>query len=142
MTLILAAAAIALAGCGQQREIAIEKAYVRLPAVAGNPAAAYFTLKGGASDTRLLSVTSPLAVSGELHETMTHGGMTMMRAEKDMPLPAGATLVFAPGGKHVMLNTLNPRVKAGGSIPLLFTFANNLRLQYDAPVVAAGDPAP
>lgn len=133
---------LALAACGQPSELRVEKAYVRLPAVAGNPGAAYFTLHGGPRDTRLLSVTSPLVIKSELHESMNHGGTSMMMPARDVPVPAKADLVFAPGGRHAMLYDLNAAVKPGGTIPLVFTFADNTRLQLDARVIGAGDPAP
>lgn len=133
---------IVLAACAQPAEIHVENGYVRLPAVAGRPGVAYFTLRGGNEDTRLLSVTAPSVIKSELHESMTSGSMSSMAPIADVPLPAKAELTFAPGGKHVMLFDINPSVKPGDTMPLVFTFANNLKIQYDAPVIAAGAPAP
>ena len=62
--------------------------------------------------------------------------------DKDVPVPAKATINFAPGGKHVMLYTINPSVKPGGTMRLFFTFSNNLKIEYTALVIAAGDPVP
>ncbi len=134
--------ALALAGCGPSKEIHADKSYVRLPAVKGNPAVAYFTLHGGQGDTALLSVTSPAVVRSELHESMTSGGMAAMAPIDRVPLPAGGEIEFKPGGKHVMLFDISPSVEAGGTIPLVFTFANNDRIQIAAPVIAPGAPPP
>lgn len=159
MMVILVAAAVSLAGCGEPPQIYVDKGYVRLPAVPGNPGVAYFTLHGGTEDTKLLSVTAPSVVKSELHESMTMnmshdmkgmshdgmmkgGSMATMTPLKSVPLPGRAVLTFAPGGKHVMLYTINPTVKPGSVMPLIFTFSNNLRIEYDAPVIAAGAPAP
>lgn len=133
---------VLLASCSQPTEIRVENGYVRLPAVAGRPGVAYFTLHGGTEDTRLLSVTAPSVIKSELHESMTSGQMSSMAPIANVPLPAKAELTFAPGGKHVMLFDINRSVKPGDTMPLIFTFSNNLKIQYDAPVIAAGAPAP
>ncbi len=138
----LAVATLALSACGQPAQIYVEKGYVRLPAVNGNPGVAYFTVHGGDADTRLLSVTAPSVIKTELHESMMSGSMASMAPIKDVPVPAKATINFAPGGKHVMLYTINPSVKPGGTMRLFFTFSNNLKIEYTAPVIAAGDPVP
>jgi copper(I)-binding protein len=136
------ALALAAAGCGKPGEVYADHGYVRLPAVKGNPAVAYFTLHGGKDAAVLLSVTSPAVIKAEMHESMSHGSMASMAPIAHVPLPADGTLEFRPGGKHVMLYTLNPSVEAGGTIPLVFTFANNDRVQINAPVIAAGDTPP
>ncbi|OYY88876.1 MAG: hypothetical protein B7Y45_14040 [Sphingomonas sp. 28-66-16] len=140
--IITLVAAATLSACGQPAQIYVDKGYVRLPAVKTNPGVAYFTLHGGKDSTKLLSVTSPTAIKTELHESMTQGGMSTMVPIKEIPVPAKASIAFAPGGKHVMLFTINPTVKPGDTMPLIFTFANNLRIEYDAPVIAAGDAPP
>lgn len=139
LTLFLAAT---LAGCGKPAPLFVDNAYVRLPAVAGRPGVAYFTVHGGKDTATLVSVTSPLVVKSELHESMSQGGMASMEPVKDVPVPAKATLKFAPGGKHVMLFDINKSVEAGGKVTLVFTFSNNERLEVEAPVIAAGDPPP
>lgn len=142
LTISLAIAACVLGACSQPAELFVDKGYVRLPAVKGNPGVAYFTLHGGDADTKLLSVTAPSVIKTELHESMMNGSMASMAPIADLPVPAKAKLTFAPGGKHVMLFNINGSVKPGGTIKLIFTFSNNLRIEYDAPVIAAGDAAP
>ncbi|OQW71402.1 MAG: hypothetical protein BVN33_15805 [Proteobacteria bacterium ST_bin13] len=142
LTISLAIAACVLAACSQPAELFVDKGYVRLPAVKGNPGVAYFTVHGGDADTKLLSVTAPSVIKTELHESMMSGSMASMAPVADLPVPAKAKLTFAPGGKHVMLFNINGAVKPGGAMKLIFTFSNNLRIEYDAPVIAAGDAAP
>ena len=141
--LLILAATAAVGACAQPATLYVDDAYVRLPAVAGRPGVAYITIHGGAEPTRLLSVTSPVVVRTELHESMSRGGagagMMTMAPIRDVPVAASAKLIFAPGGKHAMLFNINQRVKPGKNIPLVFTFANNQRIEVDAPVVAAGD---
>lgn len=140
-------AAVALAGCQQAPELKAEKAWVRLPAVAGHPGAAYFTIHGGPRPDTLVAVSTPAALRAELHESMKRSeanGAPMMTMQpiRDIGVPTGGTVVFAPGGKHVMLYDLGPAVKAGGTMPLTLSFASGRKLDVAAKVVGAADPAP
>lgn len=131
-----------LTGCGQPAPLFVDNAYVRLPAVEGRPGVAYFTVHGGKDAVSLVSVTSPVIVKTELHESMSAGGVASMAPVKDVPVPAKATVRFMPGGKHAMLFDINRSVRRGGTVTLVFTFSDNERLEVDAPVIAAGDPPP
>ena len=133
---------LALAGCGSPTEIHVTNAWVRLPAAPGRPAGAYFTLHGGKADATLISISSDVAIKAEMHETVKSGAMSAMKPIEQLALPAAGKLVLAPGGKHVMLFDVNPGVKPGAPVPLLFTFADGQRITYKATAVGAGDPAP
>lgn len=133
---LAAAMMVALAGC-QPPKREIGDVWVRLPAVPGRPAAAYFYAKGG-GDVVLLGVDSPAAKRGELHEGMAAG----MRRIDRLPLRGGEEVRFAPTGRHVMLYGVDPRVKPGGTMPLRFSFAGEAMFDIDAKVVGAADPAP
>lgn len=138
-----AAAVLLLAACGAKRDVAVDRAWVRLPAVAGNPAAAYFTLHGGSTPAILLKVATPAAARAELHESMTGmHNMTTMAPLKQVEVPTGADTGFAPGGRHVMLYDVSPTLKPGDAALLTFAFADGRTLETEAKVVGAGDPAP
>ncbi|MCA1197070.1 copper chaperone PCu(A)C [Sphingomonas sp. R647] len=130
-------AAVTLAGC-EQAQLGVDDAWVRLPAVSSRPGAAYFTVKGGADATSLLGVSSPAAVRTELHEMKHEGGMMTMSPLKDVAIPAGSTVKFEPGGKHVMLYDISPEVRAGGKIPLRLAFANGKTIEVEAELRAPG----
>jgi copper(I)-binding protein len=138
----IVAAALLLAGCGQPAELGADHAWVRLPAVAGRPGAAYFTIHGGAQADTLLAVSTPAALRSELHQTTDRGGVKSMQPTRDVPVPAKGTLEFAPGGRHVMLFDLGPGVKTGTRVPLSLAFASGKKLDVQAEVVGAGDPPP
>ncbi len=135
--------AILLSGCLQPDTISVEDAWVRLAAVTGNPAAAYFTVHGGPVDTTIISVSSDLSLRSEMHESMSVGGMASMKPIAGVRVPANADVRFAPGGKHVMLFGMNPGLKPGGGPVLLtLTFADGTHVSRKANVIGAGDPAP
>ena len=135
-------AVVTLSAC-QPAELKADSAWVRLPAVTGQPGAAYFTIHGGGQADTLVAVAAPFALKAEMHESMKgdHGMMSMAPA-KDIPVPAGATVTFAPGGKHVMLFSVGPNVKPGDTVPVTLSFASGKKIEAPAKVVGAGDPAP
>lgn len=127
-----------LAGC-QQAELAVEDASVNLPIVSGRPGAAYFTVKGGSQATSLVAVSSPAAIRAEMHEMKQEGEMMTMAPLKDLAIPAGGTVEFKTGGKHVMLFDISPSVRVGGTIPLRLSFADGKTIEVNAAVRAPGD---
>ncbi len=129
----------ALAACAQQKPQSVDRAFVRLSAVPGNPAAAYFTLNAGPVDDRLMSVSTPLAIRAEMHDMQVAGGMMKMTPLDDgVAVKAGTVLTFATGGKHVMLFDVSPKVTPGSKMPLTLTFASGATLETQAEVRAAG----
>ena len=134
--------ALLLAGCGQPAAPSVDGGWVRLAAVPGRPAAAYFTLHGGTRATTLVAVRAALARRGELHQSMNAGGMASMKPLARVAVPAGARVIFAPGGRHVMLFDVDPGAAAGGTTTLTLVFADGRTVATSAQVRAAGDPAP
>ena len=113
-------------------------AWVRLAAVAGRPAAGYFTLTTSAPAV-LTGVVSP-NVRIELHDMTAAGGVMRMRSLSSVRADAGAPVRFAPGGAHLMLFDV-ARLRPGATLPLTFVFADGTRVAVAATVVAAGGKA-
>jgi copper(I)-binding protein len=137
----LALAAAATAACNQEPGppmVTIEHVVVNLPAVPGRPGAAYFTLRSNTDPAKLLNVTSPLVQRVELHESMTKDGMSRMAPVEATSFPGTGVLSFKPGGKHAMLYGIDPSIKAGGKIPITFTFDPAPAVTVEAQVEAAG----
>lgn len=139
-TVVLAAT---LAGCNRADRVTVDDAWIRLPAAPGRPAAAYFTVHGGPSAATLIDVTADIAVRAEMHDSMTGpGGMTSMKPLTSVAVPARADVLFAPGGRHVMLFGINPKAKAGKIYNLTLIFANGARLYAPVTLVGPADPKP
>lgn len=137
------AAAMLVAGCQQKVEVKADGAWVRLPAVAGNPGVAYFTLHGGSEPAILLSVSAPFAIRAEMHENMKgHGGMMTMAPLKQVAVAAKTDVKFGPGGNHVMLFDLAPTLQPGTKAPLRLSFADGKTIEVSAVIIGAGDPEP
>ena len=134
---------LAVTACGGGHDRGASDAWIRLPAVPGRPAAAYFTLHGGARPATLVAVSTPAAGRAELHESMAgHAGMMRMAPLPRVDVPAGATVTFAPAGRHVMLFNVSPTLKPGGSAVLTLTFGDGPKLETAATVLGPADPDP
>ena len=135
----LALLALTACGSGSSARPVVQDAHVRLAAVSGRPAAGYFTLKGARADDRLLRIDSAVVNKIEMHKVGMSGGLMTMRQMADVPLPAGATVKFAPGGNHAMLFGVDSRIAPGTAIPMLFTFKSGARVEVEAKTFGAGD---
>jgi len=52
-----------------------------------------------------------------------------------------APLAFAPGGRHAMLFDIDPTLRGGDTVPLVFTFDPAPPVTVEAEVRSAGDHA-
>lgn len=91
--------------------------------VPGQPAGgAYLELENRGGADRLLSARSPASARVELHSMTMEGEVMRMRELEAVPLPAGATVKFQPGGLHLMLMGLKAPLKQGERVPLTLRF--------------------
>jgi periplasmic copper chaperone A len=120
---------VALAGCGGSLlpdpaggPMTFKNVWVR-PAAAGGMTAAYFDVTNGRTVADAVTgVSVAFADSAGLHETTTDAsGMMGMHEVASVPVPAGQTVSFAPGGYHVMLIGLKQDLKAGDRVDLTLT---------------------
>jgi len=135
------AALLGLCACGSEpgREAPTSPS-VRLAAVPGGPAAGYFEIDVTGDPGALVSVTSPQAGRIEMHETMAHGTMSRMRPLDRIPVRNGDRLVFAPGGRHLMIYDLVPAVHAGSAMTLVLHFERGPPVTLQATARDAGGP--
>lgn len=110
-----------------------------LPAVKGNPGAAYFSLTNNSS--KAVAVAA-LDVAGAgmtmLHETTEKDGHSTMMDMSAPEVKPGETITFAPGGKHVMIHDVPATAKVGETIELTITFADGDKLSAPLTVEAPG----
>lgn len=128
---LLLSALLALGACHHRQEqtaapatevkpgIVLSDGRLVLPAVKGNPAAAYFTVANQANAAaHVVQVTVAGAASAEMHETV--GGA--MRPTPVLDLAPGQHALFAPGGRHVMVFGLPATVKPGDKLEITLHF--------------------
>ncbi len=134
-----ALAVLSLAACHRPpAEPRVVRAWGRLAAVPGRPAAAYFTLHGDRTAERLVKIESTLARDTRMHESMA-GGMAPLA---EVALPAGGTVRFRPNGRHAMLIGLDPAVTPGTGVPRRVGVGRGRPAGAEAKTVPAGGDAP
>lgn len=108
------------------------------------PASAVFvTLHNSASKpVALVGGDTPVARSVELHTHTMQDGMMAMRRVESVPIPAGESVVFQPGGLHIMLIGLQDDLVEGHQIPLTLSFDDGSVLDLEVPVGNPGAAAP
>lgn len=137
------ATGLALAGCsGSPGEPRASDAWIRLPAVAGRPAAAYVSITGGKEAVQLKTIQVPAARLVEMHRTASNGGVMSMVPVDAIDIPAGGAVRLEPGGNHAMLFDLDPALKAGSTTRMTLMFDHAPAIELDAKLVAPGGSAP
>jgi periplasmic copper chaperone A len=149
--LFAAVAVCALSACGKQKEatpqateasapeakpgLAVAEARLVLPAVSGNPGAAYFMLDNRtAKQVRIAAIAIDGTAKTEIHQTKADS-MTNVDA---VDVAAGTSIAFAPGKLHVMVFSVDPKLKAGGSTEMTVTLADGDKLSVPLKIEAAG----
>ena len=98
---------LALLGCACSQSAAplvASDVVISKPIPGMNMTAGYLTLSNNASQKVIITqVTSPQFESVEMHESVIEDGMARMYPLGDMAILAKSSVVFQPGGKHLML---------------------------------------
>ncbi|MCR8930808.1 MULTISPECIES: copper chaperone PCu(A)C [unclassified Pseudomonas] len=117
----------------------VDDAWVRATVPTQTASGAFMTLTAD-SDSKLLSVASPVAKDVQIHEMTMKNDVMSMGPVKSVDLPAGKAVAFDPNGYHVMLMGLTGQLKEGDSVPLTLTVENakgeKETLEVKAPVRA------
>ncbi|MDV3123686.1 copper chaperone PCu(A)C [Mycobacterium sp. 21AC1] len=139
---VLSAVAIALAGCAQGHHEEQMGATVSLSdqwasAASGGMTSVFGTFaNSGHHDARIVSATSPVAGSVEMHEVVgdATGSKTMRPKEGGFVIPAGASHDLVPGGDHLMLMDLNAPLRPGADVEVTVVFEDGSTLPVTAQV--------
>ncbi|MGA9851943.1 MAG: copper chaperone PCu(A)C [Gammaproteobacteria bacterium] len=97
--------------------------------------AGYLTLENLSDQTlTLASVTSPDFGSVMVHKSVQHGDMESMEPVVNLGIPAHKSVVFAPGGYHLMLMKPVKQLFDGDLVTLTLNFSDHSSLTIMAPV--------
>ena len=98
-------------------EVSVQDAWIRATVPQQKVTGAFMEITSTA-DAHIIAIKSPIADRAEIHEMKMDNGVMTMRAVSNLPLGAGKSVSFAPGGYHIMLFGLHQQVKTGDSVPL------------------------
>lgn len=124
-----------MAGCAQQDHRRIGDLVLSVPWSRETPSAAtvaagFVTIQNkGDRDDQLIRIESPTAKRVELHSMRDDGGVMRMRQlVEGVPIPAGQTVVLAPGGDHAMFIEPVRHAVAGEQLQATLVFRDAGRL--------------
>ena len=142
------ASALTLVGCGSNQPqpaptetavaapevppgITLSDGRIQLPLVSGRPGAAYFSVsQANGAPRKVVGVAVEMAGRAEMHETK--GGT--MAPVTEVEVGPGKTVKFTPGGYHVMLFDLDPKLRFVKDTELTVTFDGGDKASARAPV--------
>lgn len=145
--------ALSLAGCGSSEPqpspsyaaqpspeappgITLSDARIQLPLVSGRPGAAYFTVsQANGAPRKVVGVAVGMAGRAEMHQTK--GGS--MAPVGEVEIGPGKTVRFEPGGYHVMLFDLDPKLRFSKDVALTVTFDGGGKAVTRASVTTMAD---
>jgi copper(I)-binding protein len=135
----LAAPGSAHAGHRQQ-PVRITEAWARETAPTQVNGGAFLTITNHADQPdRLVSATSPVSTTAQLHTMSMDGGVMRMRElPEGIPVPAKAAVELKPGGLHIMFIGLKAPLKPGQIVKLTLRFEKAGMLRVTLPVRPVG----
>ncbi|MDT9673397.1 copper chaperone PCu(A)C [Pseudomonas sp. JV414] len=101
----------------------VNDAWVRATVAGQHSTGAFMTLQAD-SDSKLLSVQSPVANTVQIHQSSMKDDVMSMSQVESVALQAGKPVSFDPHGYHIMLMDLTTQVKEGDKVPLTLTVEN------------------
>lgn len=129
MAALAALVVVALGGIAAAHDVTVgalklTDLWTRATPAAAPTAIGFLTITNtGTEPDRLVSVSSPQAATGEIHEMSMDNDVMQMRAlPGGIEIPAGGTVKLAPGGLHLMFITLKAPLAEGSKLPVTLNF--------------------
>ena len=96
--------------------------------------AAYMSVMSPTPD-QIQDIRCACAASVEMHQTTVENGVARMVGPAPVALPAGQAVVFAPGGRHLMVMGLKAPIRPGQTVTftLHFKTAGDVKVEFKAP---------
>jgi copper(I)-binding protein len=138
----LASPVLAHAGhhASAHKTITISQAWARETAPAQVNGGGFLTITNNGQADRLVSASSPVAPTVQLHTMSMDGGVMRMRELPDgIPVPAQSVVELKPGGLHVMFIGLKAPLKPGQKVALTLRFEKAGVVKVAMPVRAIAD---
>jgi copper(I)-binding protein len=86
----------------------------------------------GSEPDALVSASTTIATTVELHQTVEKGGRMVMQPRSRFDIPAGGTLDMKPGSYHIMLLGLTQPLKPGDAVNVTLTFQKAGEMSVEA----------
>ena len=125
-----------------QDELLISNAWINEAPPGMNMMGGYLGINNKTSHAMVLTgATSPCFEKIEFHVTEIKDGISSMRRQESISIPAGSDFSFAPGHYHLMLINPTRKLAAGDTVPLTLLFAEGEPLQVKAEIRRGDSPS-
>lgn len=125
----LISALTAIAAATEEAGVSVRDAWVRETPPGMAVTAGYMVLRNRTSRPQVLVAASSSAFETVMiHRTVAKEGMTGMEHAPQIELLPNATLLFAPGGYHLMLSNPRRTLHAGDRVDIILEFRGGLVL--------------
>tara|TARA_R110000868_G_scaffold69261_1_gene204180 strand:- start:57054 stop:57503 length:450 start_codon:yes stop_codon:yes gene_type:complete len=115
--------------------VKISDGYIRMVPNHLRVTASYLTINNTSSHAiYLVSATSPLAKSVQLHKTEKVNGMMRMVQQQQIEIPAHDKFQFKPGAYHVMFIGMDKPIYVGEIVPVTLCFKDTSCATVNMPV--------
>ncbi|PVX85607.1 copper chaperone PCu(A)C [Paraburkholderia unamae] len=134
ISIALPLSVMSLAAAAASNSVMVSDCWIRsMPG--DTPSGGYFKL-ANVSDRNidLVGVSTDAFGMSMLHQTQSNGSTSKMVMVDKASIPAKGTLVFAPGGYHVMFEKAKQPLAVGSSIPVTFKFGDGENVQAQCAV--------
>jgi copper(I)-binding protein len=115
---------LAFSNASAKSDLQFSNAWIRATPPNAQVAGGFVEINNQGSDDRLLSITSSVSNSVEIHEMKMDGDMMQMRQLKDgLQIPGKEITALKPGGLHLMFIKPKQALVVGQKISAMFVFA-------------------
>jgi len=137
----LAVALLANLGCSSpERPPYVTDPWIRETPEGMTMTAGYLLIHNDLSrDVVIVGASSPDFGQVEFHNTVTQNNVSRMRQERQVRVPAGGSVAFEPGGRHLMLMQAARDLKEGDEVTVELLLADGGQLHFTAPVRKQGN---
>ena len=118
-----------VAAASEEAGVSVRDAWVRETPPGMTMMAGYMELRNNTSQSQVLvAASSPGFETVMIHRTIVKDGMAGMVHASQIELAPSASLIFAPGGYHLMLMNPKRTIRAGDRVDIRLEFRGGLRL--------------
>lgn len=116
-------------------EVEISNAWLKESIPGSDNGAGYFTISNtGTTDITVVGAKTNASRAVEVHQHILRDGMMRMRRVPELNIEAGKTIVFQPGGYHLMLFGVKNTFKPGDQVEFELHFSDGDSVSFDAEV--------
>ena len=113
----------------------IDRAWVRAAPPGATTLAAYATVRNSCSHAfAITGVDAPGFAMTMIHATVVSNGISTMRDTPSLSVPAHGQLLFAPGGRHLMLMNPDRVLRPSDKLHVALLLSDGRRITADFPI--------